>query len=78
MGGIDAAHARQRDELAEALFAHTLLPRVIEIDGKATWFGQDGTHPNHARFGWGEVLSSYDSRGGFSELHITYADGDAL
>lgn len=68
---------RAHDELAEALFGRTLLPSVIEIEGQAVWLGTDGTHPVHARFDWGEVLSAYDSKGGFSELQITYADHNA-
>ena len=65
---------RAHDELAEALFGQALRPKSIETDAKPVWLGEDGTQPNHARFDWGEVLSIFDSKGGFSELHITYAD----
>lgn len=63
----------EHEALAAEMFGTPLEPVAMDVNGRAVRPMFPG--PEHARdavFGWGRVLSGYDSKGGMAQLFIMY------
>lgn len=69
---------REHEALAEELFGVALTPRVVVVDGKRVerMFPED-EWARAASCAWGEVVSGYDSKGGFSEMYVRWGTAGA-
>lgn len=67
----EMARKRAHDALAQDLFGTPLTPRPIQLDAKSiSPLFPDEQWPRWAEFPWGRIVSSYDSKGGFSQLWV--------
>ena len=74
---LDGERARRAaaEAWAERVFGQVfaIKPYVDPETGRQIMpFDPDREHPKHLRFGWGEVISYYDSKGGMSGMRVRY------